>query len=54
MKRLCSMCRQAKDETDFRHRKGLGTRHTYCSNCQKLYNKEYLRIYRERKKNENI
>ena len=41
-----------KDETDFRFRRTLGNYNSYCSNCERLYNKEYQRIYRERKRAE--
>ena len=41
-----------KDETEFKFDKKRGKYRAYCSNCQRLYNKEYLRIYRERKRRE--
>lgn len=50
MKRLCSMCRESKEETEFYYSKKLDRYNAYCRNCYRLYQKEYKRIYRERKK----
>ena len=50
MKRLCSMCRQAKEETDFYYCKSIKRYNSYCNSCYTLYQKEYKRIYRERKR----
>ena len=57
MKRMCGMCGEIKDIKEFkmknrRYRKN-GHYNSYCRNCQKLYMKEYMRIYREKKKEEN-
>jgi len=55
MKRLCSMCRESKEETEFYYYKKLDRYNAYCKNCYRLYQKEYKRIYRERKReNERI
>ena len=55
MRRMCSMCRQVKDEEEFKmiiykNNSRKSYRNYYCNTCQKLYNKEYQRIYRERRK----
>ncbi len=52
LKRKCSMCGEYKKIEEFkmknrRYRKN-GNYNAYCNNCQKLYMKEYMRIYRER------
>ena len=52
MKRKCSMCGEYKDETEYRYMKKQKRYNSYCKNCERLYNKEYLRIYREKKRNE--
>lgn len=52
----CSMCSEVKNIEHFkmknkRYRKN-GFYNDYCNDCQRLYMKEYMRIYRERiKKN---
>ena len=58
MQRMCTMCGQVKDETEFKIKTYKNSprklhRSYYCNNCQRLYNKEYMRIYRERRKDEN-
>lgn len=55
MERMCSMCGQVKDESEYKikiYRTGTRKPHMncYCNNCQRLYIKEYMRIYRERRK----
>ena len=50
MKRMCSICREAKDESEFYYNKNARTYRAYCRNCNRLYNREYKRIWRERKK----
>lgn len=50
MKRKCSMCGAYKEETEFRYMKNQDRYNCYCKDCEKLYNKEYQRIYRERKR----
>lgn len=50
MQRMCSMCREVKDESEFYYCKKTKRTNTYCANCNRLYQKEYKRIYRERKK----
>lgn len=56
MKRMCAMCGQIKDlKKDFkikvyRNNSRKPFVNPYCNTCQKLYNKEYQRIYRERNK----
>ncbi len=49
MKRKCSMCGSYKEQTEFRYMKKQDRYNCYCKDCEKLYNKEYQRIYRERK-----
>lgn len=48
MKRKCSMCGNYKEETEYRFMKRQNRYYAYCKNCERLYNKEYKRIYRER------
>lgn len=50
MKRKCSMCGECKEETEYRFMNKQNRYYAYCKSCEKLYNKEYQRIYRERKK----
>lgn len=50
MERLCAMCRQGKDESEFYFHKKTGTFNSYCRTCNRLYQKEYRRIYNERKR----
>lgn len=50
MKRKCSMCGSYKEEKEFRYMKKQDRYNCYCKDCEKLYNKEYQRIYRERKR----
>ena len=50
MKRKCSMCGEYKEEAEFPFKKRKGKLYCYCKNCQRLYTKEYMRIYRERQK----
>lgn len=46
------MCGEAKEETEYRYMKKAKKYNSYCKACEKLYIKEYMRIYRERKKAE--
>lgn len=48
--RKCSMCGSYKKEKEFRYMKKQDRYNYYCRDCERLYNKEYQRIYRERKK----
>lgn len=50
MKIMCGMCREVKEESEFYYCKKLKRYNNYCRNCYRLYQKEYKRIYRERKK----
>lgn len=50
MKRKCSMCGGYKEEEQFRYMKKQDRYNCYCKDCERLYNKEYQRIYRERKR----
>lgn len=52
MRIMCSMCRQVKDESKFYYREKQHKYNSYCRDCERLYQKEYKRIYRERKKNQ--
>ena len=54
MKRMCSMCREGKEESEFYYCEKIKKYNTYCKNCNRLYQKEYKRIYRERKRNEKM
>ena len=46
MKRMCSMCGQVKEESEFRDLKKR--KYCYCNDCQKFYMRHYMRTYRER------
>lgn len=48
MIRKCSMCGSYKDETEYRFMNKQNRYNNYCKDCEKLYMKEYKRIYRER------
>lgn len=52
MEKMCSMCREVKDESEFYYREKQHTYNCYCRNCNRLYQKEYKRIWRERKMEE--
>lgn len=46
----CSMCGEYLPLSSYRWQKHKNTYYYYCKKCNRLYNKEYKRIYRERKK----
>lgn len=51
MERMCSMCGDVKkEETDFRFMQKQNRYNCYCKACERLYIKEYMRIYREKAK----
>lgn len=50
MQRMCSICRQVKDKSEFYYKEKAQKFNSYCRDCERLYQKEYKRIYRERKK----
>lgn len=50
MKRKCSMCGEVKEETNFRFLHKQNRYIAYCKKCEKLYNKDYMRIRRAREK----
>ena len=55
MERMCSMCREVKDVSEFRviHRKnGRNEINCYCKDCERWYMKMYTRVWRARKKDE--
>lgn len=52
MRIMCSMCGEVKEDTEFYYRKKQHKYNSYCRNCERLYQKEYKRIYRERKRTE--
>ena len=54
MKRKCSMCEGYKEEEQFRYMKKQDRYNCYCKDCERLYNKEYQRIYREEKEGINM
>ena len=39
-----------REEDDFRYMKKQDRYNCYCKDCERLYNRDYQRIYRERKK----
>ena len=51
--RMCSMCGEVKTVDNFKMKnrkyRKTGYYYSYCNKCNKLYMKEYMRIYRERK-----
>lgn len=55
--RKCSMCGEVKSVSEYRmintRRAKSGKYCSYCNSCEKLYIKEYMRIYRERKRSES-
>ena len=52
MTRLCGMCRQGKEESEFYYCEKTKKYNTFCRSCNRLYQKEYKRIWRERKRAE--
>lgn len=50
MRRKCSMCGEVKEEEEFRYMAKQRRYNCYCKPCEKIYNREYQRIYRERKR----
>ncbi len=52
IKRKCSMCGSYLPISEFRWKKNKNNYYSYCKNCERLYTKEYMRIYRERKRGE--
>ena len=50
MQRKCSMCGECKNISQFYFMNKRQTYHAYCIDCQKIYIREYMRIYRERQK----
>lgn len=51
---MCSICREAKDESEFYYNKNARSYASYCRNCNRLYHREYKRIWRERKKENGL
>lgn len=55
---MCAMCGQVKDQDKdfyfkpYRNNSRKPRFNSYCNSCQKLYMKEYMRIYRERINND--
>ena len=45
--RMCSMCRQVKDESQFQFKKCKNQYNYYCRDCERAYNTVYKRAYRE-------
>lgn len=44
MKRLCAMCRQSFEESEFyKCKTGFNA---YCKSCERIYQREYKRYYR--------
>lgn len=52
MKRMCSVCREPKEEDQFRYMKKRKRYNSYCKDCERVYNRNYKRAYREMKKSE--
>ena len=50
MKIMCSMCKQVKDESEFRFIASMNRHYSYCSDCNRAYNRFYKRAWRERKR----
>lgn len=50
MKRKCSICKECKEETEFRFMKHRKNYNSYCKKCESWYSKMYKRAWRERKK----
>lgn len=48
--RMCSMCHQGKQETEFRWRNHDNSYHCYCKECERAYNREHMRIARAKKR----
>lgn len=46
------MCGECKEETEFRWMPNKNTWYSYCRNCERLYSKEWKRIYRARLRDE--
>lgn len=46
-KRMCSMCREVKDESDFYYKEKRHQYNSYCKDCERIYQREYKRAYRE-------
>lgn len=49
MNRKCTLCREVKPETEFRFMRHLNRYNSYCKECERWYNRIYMRVYRERK-----
>lgn len=47
MVRMCSMCREVKDESEFYYREKAHEYNCYCRECERIYQREYKRAYRE-------
>ena len=43
------MCGAYKDETAYRYMNKKKRYNSYCKACEKLYMRDYMRIYRERR-----
>ena len=52
MTRKCSMCGSYKEEAEYRYMNNQKRHNCYCKACERLYIKEYMRMYRERIKEE--
>ena len=46
------MCGQLKPATEFRWMQHRNRYNSYCKDCERFYRKLYMRVYRERKKDE--
>lgn len=53
-KKMCSMCFEIKPISEFKFKKTVGYYESYCNNCLRLYNREYKRIWRERRKAQGL
>lgn len=49
MSRICSICREAKPESEFRYMAHKGYYNSYCKDCERWYRRIYMRAYREKK-----
>lgn len=52
--RMCKICHTGKEETEFRWRNHDSSYHYCCRDCERAYNREHMRLSRERKRNEAV
>lgn len=47
---MCAMCRKVKPEAEFRYMAHKGRYQSYCKDCERWYQRLYMRAYREEKR----